>query len=688
LDIKNLNLFKISKLWWQKKFWPFELVFILLLFIEFSFKLFIFIQNYSSGKVGSALFSKAYEGLGLLKYDIVWYIICLISLYSFFAWVQYDYFYHLREFFGITKNYINYILFIGLNASFLLIVYLINAFLYPYSNHALFFNLLIGANYYKIALLFGKIFIGLYFIVFFVVTYRARKKARIIITWVLLFIIFLSFFDIGYQVKQIKHSLSQHQSVNEGINVILIGVDSLNPSHVGYFGYPFRTTPHIDAFLQESIVFSNCYTPLARTFPSWYSILTGQYPLRNGARYNLIKRKYLKSTKWTVPNILRSSDQYYTAHFTDETRFSNILPLDGFDYLEHPIMGVKDFVLGTIHDFTLTNVFFNSPLGYWLFPWIENNRAVYHLYNPNYFTNDLIVFLREFKKKKKVFLAVHFCAPHWPYGAMAPYPYLFANQANVFGPYDGAIRMADEQVGRVLTALKKEGLYDKSIIILLSDHGESKKGHGFELRELTQNHVVFAIKPVGHFQPHQIDSFVRTIDITPTVLDLLGKEWRKFPCDGESLVPLIKGKFDEWTDKFTLMETGFSFDVPGGVGLALEKLIEEGVVFYEFDKQGIITVKEDFHPVLIEKKQRAIQTERWKLILEPLVRGNNNGKSKYRLHLYDFINDPKCEIDLAFENLSITKRLFRIMKNYYNDEIRDALLLEKALLLKNPKLTR
>jgi len=47
-----------------------------------------------------------------------------------------------------------------------------------------------------------------------------------------------------------------------------------------------------------------------------------------------------------------------------------------------------------------------------------------------------------------------------------------------------------------------------------------------------------------------------------------------------------------------------------------------------------------------------------------------------------------CEIDLAFENLSITKRLFRIMKNYYNDEIRDALLLEKALLLKNPKLTR
>jgi len=668
---------------WQKKLWPFELIFILLLFLEFSYNIFIFIQEYSSGKVGSTLFSKAYEGLSLLKYDLVFYIISLLLIYSFFAWIQYNYFHYVREFFRITKNYINYILLIGLNSFLVVVVYLINAFLYPSSNHALFFKLLIGSNHYKIVLLIGKIFIGLYFIVFFVLTFGARKKPRIIITWALIIIIFLSFFDLGYQVKKIKHFVAHPPSVNEGINVILIGVDSLNPSHVGYFGYPLRTTPHIDAFLQESIVFSNCYTPLARTFPSWYSILTGQYPLRNGARYNLIKRKYLKLTKWTISNILRSLDQYYTAHFTDETRFSNILPMDGFDYLEHPVMGVKDFVLGILHDFTFTNVFFNSPLGYGVFPWLDNNRAVYRLYNPNYFTNDLIAFLSEFKKKKKVFLAVHFCAPHWPYAAIAPYPYLFSNHANIFGPYDGAIRMADEQVGKFLTALKKEGLYNKSIIILLSDHGESLRGHGFELRETTQNHVVLAIKPVGPFQPYKIDSFVRTIDIAPTVLDLLGKEWGKFPFDGESLVPLIKGKSDEWTDKFILMETGFSFDVPGGVGLALEELIQEGVVFYEFDKQGIITVKEKFHSVLIEKKQRGIQTERWKLILEPLVRGNNNENYKYRLSLYDLINDPKCEINLAFQNLSITQRLFNIMKNYYQEEIRGSFFVDRDPLSKN-----
>ena len=68
------------------------------------------------------------------------------------------------------------------------------------------------------------------------------------------------------------------KAANEGMNVVLLGIDALRPDHLGSEGYFRDTAPAIDAFLSESVVFEEAFTPLARTYPSWTSLLTGSWP--------------------------------------------------------------------------------------------------------------------------------------------------------------------------------------------------------------------------------------------------------------------------------------------------------------------------------------------------------------------------------------------------------------------------
>ena len=74
-------------------------------------------------------------------------------------------------------------------------------------------------------------------------------------------------------------------ATQEKPNIILVGVDSLSPDFLSYFGYG-NITPFFDSFLDHASVFSEAVTPLARTFPAWTSILTGKYPSKIGIRYN------------------------------------------------------------------------------------------------------------------------------------------------------------------------------------------------------------------------------------------------------------------------------------------------------------------------------------------------------------------------------------------------------------------
>jgi arylsulfatase A-like enzyme len=271
----------------------------------------------------------------------------------------------------------------------------------------------------------------------------------------------------------------------------------LNPRHTGYAGYPLPITPNLDGFLKENVAFTDCYTPIARTFPAWYSILTGQYPRTSGVRLNLTKRKNIKSAGQGLGHVLTGLG-YSTSHFTDEVRFSNITRGEGFRRLRHLPMGVKDFLFGSLHDFSLTNVFFNNPLGYVLFPFLDVNRAVAHLYDGRYFVNDLVSATAKLRRERRFFLAVHLCIAHWPYVHASPRDIGRRPGADPLMPlYDSAVSKVDDQFRRIIGALKANGLYDDSLLVVFSDHGESAEGHGSDLRDLAQNRVLLAWKPPG-----------------------------------------------------------------------------------------------------------------------------------------------------------------------------------------------
>jgi len=645
------------------------ILYFLLLISEFASNILTFISNYSTGKVGSSFFSKASEIISLLKFDVILYILILIFIYLIFSLINTIYVTQVHQELSRRKPSIpssaKVYVFIAINIYFISSLYFFNSVFYPYSNITVFGSLFVSHSNYQILRVLAWLFISIYFIGFVYFSLRyANKKIKILI-WSFLGLVLISHLNPYYHLKNLYYSLAGNS--NMGPNIIIIGVDSLNPKHMGHFGYEFDTTPNLDRLLKECVVFKNAYTPLARTFPSWFSILTGQYPSSNGARYNLIKRKYINPESETLPTILKKKE-YFTAYFTDETRFSNILKEDGFQYMRHPIKGVKDFVLGNFHDFSLTNAFFNNPLGYKIFNFLDINRAVYHLYKNKYFTDDLISFMNSVKKKKKFFLAVHFCAPHWPYMSSAPYPYLFEKESNtLFDQYDGALKMVDDQLGRLMSTIKKKGFYDNSIIIVLSDHGETFEGHGTDLRVSGQNHILLSFRLPGKNSHSEIQKLTSTVDIFPTILDSLGSNLDDYHHEGSSLKPLWDGnENDEDTDNHIFLETGFSIDVPGGIGTSLQEMIDEGIEFYEWDKKGIISVIEDSHEELIKRKQRAIQTNRWKLILTPLIRKNVR---KMDVSLYNLQNDPECEQDVSDKFPNVREKLLKKLMNHYKDEI-------------------
>ena len=112
-------------------------------------------------------------------------------------------------------------------------------------------------------------------------------------------------------------------------------------------------------------------------------------------------------------------------------------------------------------------------------------------------------------------------------------------------PYNGEIAFMDTQVARVVAELKASGIYDRTIIVVMGDHGESlgdhgEAAHGFFIYN-SVTHVPFMIRaPYDLMRGRKVADPVRSVDVMPTVLDLLGVETPK-EVTGSSLVPLMTG---------------------------------------------------------------------------------------------------------------------------------------------------
>lgn len=490
-----------------------------------------------------------------------------------------------------------------------------------------------------------------------------------------------------------------HDMLTDKPNVIIIGIDSLRVDKVKRFGASKTYVPAIDEFMQKATVFGNAYTPLARTFPAWVSILTGRYPQENGATLNLlplekIDRKH--SLAFTLNNY-----GYQTIFAIDERRFSNLDNSFGFDEVIGPKVGFMDFILGSVNDFPLSNMVINTRLGKLLFPYNYANRASAVTYQPQTFNKLLARDLGDVRKRP-VFLAVHLCLPHWPFywaadKVGATEKLVSLSQIDRYDAYHRSLARGDKQFKAIMEVLKAQHLLDNAIVILLSDHGESigvkgdritmsenyikgtprdvnlepltfrelAFGHGSDIVTMNAYKVVLAIRKYGSKEniPNDIDIPVSLIDIRPTILELLRHSPEQ--STGISLANYLYNEPSEsQMDRPIFLESGFTLPALDHMENSVRDLIRQGVDYYQVDKvSGRLLMRQEKQKELMAKKQRGVIYQNWLLAIIPHYKES-------RVVLVN-LNSGKWTDNLRsqFAQQAPLTIMFAELKKMYGDEI-------------------
>lgn len=494
----------------------------------------------------------------------------------------------------------------------------------------------------------------------FIVSVSALAMLQIV-TWLwqksrlfkLIFLLVAATFYLVFEVN--KPLLAKTDEKNDQPNIIFIGIDSLRPDYtrINEPNNPSSFTPHLDQFLQSATVFTNAITPLARTYPSWTAILTGQYPVHNGVRFNLQDQRAL-SMKESLENLLKAKG-YTTYYATDERRFSNISPRFGFDHIIGPDMGVNDFILGTINDLPLSNLIVNTPLGPWLFPYNAGNRAAYHNYRPQTF-NDMVEAALLKEQHRPLFLAIHFCLPHWPYswGDQQYDSRLFPA-----GMYALAAKRSDQQAAEFIHFLQQHHFLDHAIVVVLSDHGEgllkphdrlvnrknylpgqhsdkeifgaldtlygfhgyhfdTSYGHGSDVLSFAQYHTVLAFRTFGlpvNNAPEKIAAPVSELDIKPTILAMLNLA--SPGSDGISLKPFIDGSKIDLSQRILSSETGFNPIAMAANQIDIKGTVLQGIQVFQVNPSCAMVMKPETAANIIPSIQRVVLYQNWVLALYP-----------------------------------------------------------------------
>ena len=274
----------------------------------------------------------------------------------------------------------------------------------------------------------------------------------------------------------------------ENAPIILISVDTLRSDRLPAYGYGKVKTPAIDALRQDSVLFERAYSHVPLTLPSHATILSGQLPGEHGVRDN---SGYLFDAKQSpyLPKILKEAGYKTGAAVSTFVLRAETGMADGFDFYEADI------------DVRATESLGNSQRS-----GRETSRASLEWVKS--------------VSSEPFFLFFHIYEPHTPY---APEP-AFASYPD---PYDGEVATADAIVGELLDGLKAQGVYDKAIVILLSDHGEGLRDHGeqehgiFLYREALQVPLILKL-PGGRHAGAAVASPVALVDVLPTLLALAG----------------------------------------------------------------------------------------------------------------------------------------------------------------------
>jgi arylsulfatase A-like enzyme len=291
---------------------------------------------------------------------------------------------------------------------------------------------------------------------------------------------------------------------------IIYLVDTLRADHTGVYGYPRPTTPELDAFAGDAVVFEAAVAHASWTKPSVASILTSQLP---GQHRAVQLRDPLDPSQVTLAQRLEAQGFATGAAIANSVIYGEESAFDrGFD------------VFAGLHG-------------------DDDTRS--KLVGADVVVDQALAFLRA-RRGMPTFLYIHTMDPHVPYAPPAPFDRMFEphptethpardprtdfkeplDRERMIAQYDGDIAFGDREFGRFVRELKALGLYEDALVVFLADHGEEFLDHGLWLHGRSLFDELIRIPLVVKFPGNRgagtrVARQVQGIDVVPTVLEAM-----------------------------------------------------------------------------------------------------------------------------------------------------------------------
>ncbi len=481
-------------------------------------------------------------------------------------------------------------------------------------------------------------------------------------------------------------------------NILMIGSDTLRADRLGSAGYVRSLTPNIDSIAARGANFRNCYVPCARTAPSLVSFLTGMWPHNHGIRDNFIPDADTRLKTEALPKLLKPLGYKCFAISdwcgADFGKFSF-----GFDYVDVPEdqWNLKYFIRQGPKDLRLfLSLFLHNRLGRIFFP------EIYYLggvpLTKKLGARGRRLLSRIANENQPFMLNIFFSTTHPPFASEWPWYECFAKTGyvgeskfamaklndpfeiirrqgspkeefdldQIVNLYDGCVAQFDDEVGKLLHHLEVTGLSNNTIVVVYSDHGmeffeHETWGQGNSAIGEASPKVPLVIYDPRIAGVGVVDEVVRSIDVTPTLLDLVGAQIPE-KLDG---VTLAKGLRKETFPKLSAFnETGiWVTDIPGlpETHLRYPDLLE--LLDVANLDSGTLGIKDEFLDKVVLAKDRMIRDGRWKLVYQPLLKG-------HKLVLFDLVADPGCAVDRLSEEPEIAALLWSKLSALIFDDLK------------------
>src|ERR1700674_424781 len=349
------------------------------------------------------------------------------------------------------------------------------------------------------------------------------------------------------------HAMQASQpTASSQCNVVLITMDTVRADHLSVYGYERDTTPQLREFAHEATVYSRAIATSDWTLATHASIFTGLYPRWHGSYYSPPHYPWgrpLGSRYITLAEVLRAHG-YWTAGV-----------VANYAYLQPSLGLAKGFAVYDAHmpvhlSMPTDSYYLGEGARRVLSLAVDTAAFEAHSLRAADINRHAFALLAQARKGGPFFLFLNYMDAHMPYVPQPPFNTLFPGRDPHFRPfsqhmalasavnigrrhinpaekrhlvsqYDGGIAYIDYEVGELLARLRELGLYENTLIIVTSDHGEGFGEHDLMVHSVDSVyqdlvHVPLLIKYPGQHAGHRSDALVSQVDLMPTVLDVAG----------------------------------------------------------------------------------------------------------------------------------------------------------------------